>query len=116
MRRQRIKKIKMNISKEQIMNVGVYDSFKVGIKFRDLLPPDVFYAYLKSVFGGDATGFTILDTLLKILNRLLRIQTITVWKVFTIQVMMKVENFCLRKMNMILKECLNAIVEVSFDL
>ena len=54
-----IKEIKIDIPKEGIRNLHINDSFKVGIRFRDLMSKVEFYIYLKSVFGNDMRGFTI---------------------------------------------------------
>lgn len=56
---QKVKEIKINIRKEEIYNLHVFGSFKVGIRFRDLMSKAQFYAYLKGVFGHDSRAFTI---------------------------------------------------------
>ena len=55
----RVKEIKINIPREGIRSLHIHDSFKMGIRFCDLMSKAEFYIYLKSVFGNDARGFTI---------------------------------------------------------
>ena len=50
----RVKEIKIDIR-----NLHINDSFKVGIRFRDLMSKAEFYIYLKSVLGNHTRGFAI---------------------------------------------------------